>query len=238
MTDQPDCTVKSFEFQALSAAVNYRRALVTAFKPYLSGHVLEVGSGIGQTTAMLLEMTNVGQLTAVEPDATLAAEFRMQHPDISLIEGTARDYRGDGVQAIVSVNVLEHIEKDREELARYHELLKANGGHLCLFVPARQEIYAPIDADFGHFRRFSKEEVRSKLVEAGFELVELHYYNLVGYVLWWLNFCVLKSRTFNPVSVRLFDRLVFPLIHWLEAHVARPPIGQSVFAIARAIAKP
>ena len=58
--------------------------------------------------------------------------------------------------AILSINVLEHIESDADELATYFRLLKPARGALCLFVPARPDIYAPIDKDFGHFRRYTR----------------------------------------------------------------------------------
>ena len=40
---------KSFEFDALNEANNYRRALVQDFAEFLSGRVIEVGSGVGRT---------------------------------------------------------------------------------------------------------------------------------------------------------------------------------------------
>ena len=89
--------------------------------------------------------------------------------------------------AVVSVNVLEHIYEDDTELARWRQKLAARGGHLCLFVPARPEIYAPIDRDFGHHRRYTRPQLRSKLEGAGFSIIRLNYFNWVGYFAWWFN---------------------------------------------------
>jgi SAM-dependent methyltransferase len=107
-------------------------------------------------------------------------------------------------------------------------------GHLCLFVPARRELYAPIDRDFGHHRRYTKAELKSKLEDAGFDIVRLNYFNCVGYFAWWLNFRVLKKRSFDIGSVRFFDRVIFPSAYWCESRLVRPPFGQSLIAIARA----
>jgi hypothetical protein len=101
-------------------------------------------------------------------------------------------------------------------------------------VPARPEIYAPIDRDFGHFRRYTFGELQEKLSRAGFKITRMHYFNSVGYFAWWLNFCVLKKRSFEPSKVRLYDRCIFPAVHWLESRVMRPPLGQSLLIIARA----
>jgi hypothetical protein len=102
-------------------------------------------------------------------------------------------------------------------------------------VPARPEVYAPIDKDFGHFRRYLRPELRQKLELAGFRVHRLHYFNLIGYAAWWWTFCVLKRRQFDLAAVRLFDRAIFPIASRLEQHLVRPPIGQSLVAIAEAV---
>jgi SAM-dependent methyltransferase len=237
MSVQPNATAQTedFEFAALDEAKNYRAALLREFSGQLRGRVLEVGAGIGQITAMLLQNPAVARLVSIEPDAGFCAKFRAAFPAHQIVEGTIADLKGDEPwNAILSVNVLEHIQQDERELAIYREKLARAKGALCLFVPARPEIYAPIDRDFGHFRRYTKPELRRKLAGAGFEIVRLRYYNFVGYFAWWLNFCVLKKRGFDLPSVRFFDRILFPPVHGLETKICAPPFGQSLLAVARA----
>ena len=112
--------------------------------------------------------------------------------------------------------------------------MKQEHGRLCLFVPARQEIFAPIDSDFGHNRRYSRHELRHKLETAGFKIVNLHYFNFIGYFAWWFNFKLMRQRKFNPTAVRFFDRAIFPIGFSLESILIWPPIGQSLIAIAEA----
>jgi len=226
---------EDFEFAALGGARNYRGALLREFSGHLRGRVLEVGAGIGQVTGELRQNRAVTQLVSVEPDAKFCARFRAAFPGQTLVQGTVADLPNDGSwDAVLSINVLEHIAEDGQELAAYREKLAREHGALCLFVPARPEIYAPIDRDFGHFRRYTRPELGQKLERAGFEIVRLRYYNFPGYFAWWLNFRVLKQRGFGRASVRLFDRLVFPPVHAFESRVCPPPIGQSLLAIARA----
>lgn len=223
-----------FEFAALEHAQNYRRALLSEFSDYLRGAVLEVGAGIGHVSRHILQLPAVVKLTAVEPGAALAREFRRRLADVELLEGTVEslDLSRD-VDSIVSINVLEHVRDDERELATYARMLAARSGHLCLFVPARQEIYAPIDRDFGHYRRYEKRALGKQLELAGFDVLRLEYFNLVGYAAWWLNFCVLKQRKFDLAKVVLFDRVIFPLVRAIESRVGAPPIGQSLLAVAR-----
>jgi len=235
MNQRPDARAPNFEFKALREANNYRRALRKMFAPHLRGRVIEVGAGCGQFTAQLRELTTINHLLAVEPDPRFCAEFRRALPAQPLVEGliTSVSYPGPW-NAIVSVNVLEHIHDDSEELKIYSRLLQKEHGRLCLFVPARPELFAPIDSDFGHYRRYSRADLRRKLENTGFKILELHYFNFIGYFAWWFNFKLMGRRKFNPAMVRLFDRAIFPLGFGLESHFARPPIGQSLVAIAEA----
>jgi SAM-dependent methyltransferase len=230
-----NATTADFEFAALWEAANYRAAIVREFQEYLRGHLLEVGCGIGQMTREFQLLSEVGRITCVEPDRGFAARHARDIQGASLVVGTVEDLPSDTeADAIVSINVLEHIEHDGEEMARYAKLLKNRRGHLCALVPARPEIYAPLDKDFGHFRRYTAPELREKLETAGFSIEKLHYFNFVGYFAWWFSFRLRKQRSFGIRQVRFYDQVVFPVVNTLEATVARPPVGQSLVAIARA----
>jgi len=226
---------EDFEFAALNEAKNYRKALLREFSEHLRGRVLEIGAGIGQITGELLQNPAINKLVSIEPDPQFCSRFRLAFPAHEIIQGTIDDLKSeDRWNAILSVNVLEHISEDECELAIYRQKLAHEKGVLCLFVPARPEIYAPIDGDFGHFRRYTRPELRQKLERAGFEILRLRYYNFVGYFAWWLNFCVLKKRGFDLQAVRLFDRVIFPPVHGFESKICPPPIGQSLLVMARA----
>lgn len=236
MSETPNqaATSDDFEFSALAEARNYRWALMNEFGGALRGEVLEVGAGIGQMTEQLVRLPQVRRALAIEPDPDFCAQHRAQFPTHELLQGTAADLPPHtACDGILSVNVLEHIRDDREELARYAKLLQPRHGALCLFVPARPEIYAAIDKDFGHFRRYTRDELKDKLSRAGLIAERLVYFNSVGYLAWWWNFCLLKKRTFEVNEVRAYDRWVFPVVHWFESRVLRPPFGQSLLAVAR-----
>ena len=224
-----------FEFAALREARNYRAALVREFAPVLHGRVIEVGSGVGQMTTEFARVPHVTEIVAVEPDPRFHAEFTAANPLLRLIRGTAADIPDrTHWDALVAVNVLEHIEHDADELSAWAALLRERRGRIGLFVPARPEIYAPIDRDFGHYRRYTRPDLRLKLESAGFEVERLCYFNFAGYFAWWLNFRVRGQRRFEVTAVRAFDRFIFPAVHALETRVCRPPFGQSLLAIARA----
>ncbi len=225
-----------FEFAALSEAKNYRKAIVSEFAPFLKGRVLEIGAGIGQTTEALRNLPGVSEIVGIEPDARFQQEFRSRLPDVRLVEGTAANLaEGESFDGAVMVNVLEHIKSDVAELMRIHGILKPRAGYLCLLIPGRMEIYSKLDAHFGHFRRYSRSDVRIKLQSAGFTIKSLRYFNFVGYFAWLTRFKLMKKMSFDIDQMRFFDQRIFPPCHWIESRVMRPPIGQSVLAIAQAV---
>lgn len=226
---------EDFEFSALQEALFYRKAIAQEFLPYLTGRVIDMGAGIGQMSTLFAEIVGKENLCGVEPDPRFASIFRKDHPDISLVEGTAASLPvGAFCDTITSVNVLEHIENHVEELSEYRRLLAPTGGHLCLLVPARPEIFSPIDRDFGHFRRYTPSSMSQALESAGLTLHKLFYFNFVGYFTWLINFKILESRSFSPIMVRAFDRFIFRWTNMLEKNFARPPMGQSLVVIAKA----
>jgi hypothetical protein len=236
-TSKPNerATTEDFEFAALDKAKNYRAGIIKEFQPLLLGHVMEVGAGIGQMTQSLLGLDSISRITCIEPDAKIAKIHRNRFPDMDLIEGTIDDVETfEKTDCIISINVLEHIEDDSGELGKYYRYLSAKNGNLCLLVPARPEIYAPIDSDFGHFRRYRKMELAKKIQQAGFSLKGIYYFNCLGYLAWFIKFRLMQSRAFQAGQVEFYDSKIFPWLHWMETRLFRPPVGQSIIAIARA----
>lgn len=226
----------NYEFEDLQFAINYRKAVLTEFRPFLKGDVIEVGAGNGQFTEMLKTVPAIKKILSIEPHEPFCKQFKEKYPDIELINGTINDVdKKTDWDAIVSVNVLEHIKHDDDELKTYFNFLKTRKGHLCLFTPARMEIYSKIDELFGHYRRYTKKTLRNKLESAGFAIVRLHYFNFVGYFGWGFIFKILGKKKFNPHAVKTFDKFVLPPVHFIESKIVRPPIGQSLVAIARAM---
>lgn len=223
---------EDFEFAALAEAVNYRKTIIGEFSKFLKGRVLEIGAGIGQTTEALVGSEGVDEVVAVEPDHRFHEGFGKRLPNVRLVKGTSQDVSGEDFDGVITVNVMEHIENDETEFAMQHSLLKGRRGYLCCLVPARPEIFAPLDDHFGHYRRYTKKELRRKLEGAGFKVEEIFYFNFVGYFAWAFRFKLLGKMDFDLGQVRLFDRKIFPVAHSLERKLLRPPIGQSLIAIA------
>jgi SAM-dependent methyltransferase len=230
----PTTKNENFEFDALKYAVNYRQAVFNEFAPFLNGEILEVGAGIGQMTELLQRHRPAARLRCIEPSVAFCTEHRAKFPNVELICGTIDDLpAGTSCDAIVSINVLEHIEDDAHELAAYFDKLAPRRGYLCLLVPARPEIYSSIDRRFGHYRRYTRRQLQTNLLGAGFTLKKLFYFNRLGYLAWGVKFRLLKQQHFAPAQVQFFDA-AFPAVNWLERKLFRPLFGQSLIAVVEA----
>jgi hypothetical protein len=71
--------------------------------------------------------------------------------------------------------VLEHIEDDGFFLRKTNELL-ADRGQLILSVPAKKKYWSRDDEIVGHYRRYEKQELYEKLIEAGYSQIDIASY--------------------------------------------------------------
>ncbi len=133
------------------------------------------------------------------------------------------------VDSIVCLNVLEHIKDDRKALANMNKKLK-KGGRLNLLVPSHMFFYGTLDKNLGHWRRYNKKGLSTKLKKAGFNLVDIRYINPIAGLGWFVNARVLKREAVSSGNIKIFTFLVKPII-FLEKFI-RVPFGLSVYAIA------
>ena len=223
------------ELDALAGARNYYRWIVRRFAPYLGPRIVEVGAGIGTFAEHLRAAAPDARLTLVEPAENNYPHLQTRFADDVRVR-TVRGYLADAgdaasADAVVAVNVMEHVRDDAAFLRDAHRLL-APGGHVLLYVPAVRAIYGTLDEAFEHFRRYERGELRAKIEAAGFRPLRIAYTNLPGVLAWWLSGRVLRKRTVSARDARLYDRWMIPWIAALE-RIAAPPLGQSLVAIAR-----
>jgi SAM-dependent methyltransferase len=221
------------ELDALAGAPNYYRAIIDRFRPYLGRRVVEVGAGVGTFARFVLGEPTVDEMTLVEPAdnnlPTLRERFAGDRR-VTVRQGYLEDLvPSRPVDSIVAVNVLEHVEDDQRFLRAAHDALLP-GGHILLFIPALSQIFGTLDEAFGHFRRYTKPLLATRLAAAGFSDVRLRYTNFPGIASWYVAGRVLRKRTLAPRDVRVYDRVVMPWVTAFE-RFWEPPLGQSIIAI-------
>jgi len=178
--------------------------------------VLEVGAGIGATTRALRE-GGVVRWACLEPDASLAgrlsSSLRLPSSEsgtiTDVIVGTTADLPGDRqYDAVLYIDVLEHIEDDQRELATAAALLRT-GGHLVVVSPAHQWLFSPFDRAIGHHRRYSRASLES-IVPPGLSKVRLRYLDSVGMLASLANRFLMKSGMPRSGQLAFWDRILVP----------------------------
>jgi hypothetical protein len=147
-------------------------------------------------------------------------------------------YARDGIDTLVSFNVLEHVEDDVTAFARLAQIVRGGSSErprrVVTVVPAHTWAYGSVDAGYGHFRRYSVPRIREITREVAPEArLILRHFNALGLVGWLLNGRVLRRRQLGSGAVRAFEQLC-PVIRPVDdaLHRLLPlPLGQSVIAV-------
>jgi glycosyltransferase involved in cell wall biosynthesis/predicted SAM-dependent methyltransferase len=209
-----------YVLQSMRRARGLNRWILSRFRSYLGARVLEAGAGIGNFTELLLDRE---RLVSVDNDPLYIemAEWRLGHlENVRTVQADLADpatyvnLKGERIDTIVCLNVLEHIGPDEEVLRAYYDLLEP-GGHAIILVPAHPWLYSPCDEALGHVRRYTQPELHTKIQRAGFEVVMMEEFNRMGVPGWWFNKW-LGRRDLNPRQMRLFETLL-PLAKGMEA---------------------
>lgn len=223
------------ELDAMAEARRYRAWILSYFKPFLGKHILEVGAGNGTFSQLLFEESKGARLSVQEPAANLLPLLKRRFsdvPQVHVIDGPFSADHADSfpVDTIVMVNVLEHVENDREYLQTMRRMLPV-GGHLLLFVPATPGIFGSLDRALDHYRRYTKKDLSAKLCEAGFRIEKIRHFNFVGVAAWFAAGRLLNKNTVRASEVRFYDRWIVPVASRIEERW-EPPMGQSLLAVA------
>lgn len=224
------------ELELFATATVWKTYVRHQVRPYLGREVLEVGAGNGGTTRVLTEAGAV-RWVCVEPDAALAGRIARSIAEGELpgfcevsIATTADLEPVPSFDTILYMDVIEHIEDDRAELARAAALLRP-GGHLVVLVPAHQWLYTPFDRAIGHFRRYDRRRLRSA-GPAGLDLLRLRYLDSVGFFASLGNRLVLKSSMPTARQIRFWDKGLVPLSRVLDPLLFHG-FGKSVLGVWR-----
>jgi trans-aconitate methyltransferase len=142
-----------------------------------------------------------------------------------------------GIDLVFSSNVLEHIKDDVSVLQSIKNKLNSNG-YLYLYLPANMLLWSELDVNVGHYRRYSRSEIKRKLRSVGFEIKSVHYADSIGF------FASLMMKLVgydsdngigSPTSLKIYDRYILPFSKFFDAIGLKLLFGKNIVAVAKKI---
>ena len=191
--------------------------------------LLEFGAGTGALAEIWRDRFEISPIY-FEIDLTLLAMLRSKgfesYDSLDAVRHT--------VSSVYTSNVLEHIEDDLSALKSIKRVLETNG-RLAIYVPALPMLFSDLDRKVGHFRRYKKKELISKVRQAGFQVEKCFYSDSIG-VLASLMLIILgfrnKAGLGSKKSMMFYDRRIYPISKTLDRFIFKKIIGKNLFLFA------
>ena len=130
---------------------------------------------------------------------------------------------------LIMLNVLEHIEEDEKALNESYKLLN-HGGTLIIEVPAGKFLYDEYDKKLLHYRRYSSNEIRKKILKAGFKIQSETYLGFFCFPLFSIVKIInkfLKTKNIVDKQTKLSNNFLLNILFKIEMRLKwiRFPFG-------------
>lgn len=234
-----------------------RNRTIAALVKRLTSHLgmnyrlLEIGCGTGNVLRVLKQVCPNGSVVGMDLYAE-GLTYAQQRTSASLVQGDMHQPPfTDQFEVIGLFDVLEHLPNDGKVLSDLKRMLRKDGV-LLLTVPAHQGLWSYFDEASHHCRRYQPDELRHKLVAAGYDVEYISQYMMSIFPLVWMGrqLSGLRNRASKGMGVTSVEELAIqelrlvPVINealgqllrleerWLSrSHTL--PLGTSLVAVAR-----
>lgn len=203
-----------------------------------SNKVLDIGCGSG---LMLNVLEEVGETFGMDMSDE-AISFSKEIFSGKVEKGMLPDqipYEDNFFNIITALDVIEHVDHDVDALVAMRSRL-VSGGKAVITVPAYMFLWSAFDDMNEHKRRYTLRELDSKLVQAGFTIEKISYYNTLLFPI------VFFIRMMNNILNRDGDsdldlpirpvNFVLKMIFGIEKHLLKIinlPFGVSILAVVK-----
>jgi SAM-dependent methyltransferase len=129
---------------------------------------LDVGCGIGDLSCYLAGKNWQGKSIDFSETAIEKAQKNLKKFPLITVENKSLFDEKEKFKTILMWDILEHLEEDEIALQKIHTLL-LEGGHLLVAIPSNPSEWRWDDDFYGHYRRYSAQDISDKLIRAGFK---------------------------------------------------------------------
>ena len=199
----------SWELEFFDAAKNWRKYQFENILKYINSSVLEVGPGTGNNVQYYRDKASEITLLEINKHMSNLLKSKFEGDQKITVQNSDIYSQERKFDTILYMDVLEHIEDDKNEINRALEQLKP-GGNIIFFVPAYQFLYSDFDKVIGHVKRYNKRFFFSFNKDEKISITRLKYFDSVGFFMAVLNklFNKNKKETIGP-GVKIWNKLIF-----------------------------
>jgi SAM-dependent methyltransferase len=158
--------------------------------------ILEVGCSSGFLLKDLLTVFPNARVVGAEYALPALVRLSSTLPTVPLVQMdlTCAPLPDESFDAVLALNVLEHIEDDLSAMVHMRRMLKP-GGIAIIEVPASPGLFDLFDSWVGHHRRYRMRDLTARLENAGFEVMSRSHLGFFVFPVFWLG--KKKSRHFG-----------------------------------------
>jgi len=194
-----------------------------------NGTLLEFGAGTGFLAEIFLSNFQI-QPDCVELDPKLVTLIKNKKLNCyQFLAETSQNY-----SAIYTSNVLEHIQNDSAILEELFDSLLP-GGVIGIYVPAHPILYSQMDKEIGHVRRYTRSELKRKVLGAGFTIESITYDDFIGFFASLVVKTVGYKNGANLGSKRsliFYDKVIYPISRVMDFFGFKYLLGKNLILIA------
>jgi SAM-dependent methyltransferase len=219
-----------------------KKIVLATIDKYLNKHsdfkVLDIGCGSG---LMLNALEELGQTFGMDMSDE-AITFSKEIFSGKVEKGYLPDqvpYEENFFDLITALDVIEHIDQDVDSLKTIRSRL-VSGGKAIITVPAYMFLWSAFDEMNEHKRRYTLTELNTKLIQAGFTVEKISYFNTllfpVVFVVRMLNNVLGRNGASDIDMPSLPLNFVLENIFGIEQYllnIVNLPFGVSILAVVR-----
>lgn len=202
----------------IGRASRFNRWMFSAIHPFLTGRVLEIGSGIGNISQLILEHGYELSLSDVQVEYvnTLKQKFSSISKHIFQCDIASQQFEENykdlfqQYNTIIALNVIEHIQDDELAFQNISSLLKPSGKCIIL-VPAFQWLFCPLDTMLNHKTRYTRQQLHKLAQQNGLIVHKSFFFNVAGIFPWFVCGKLARQKQITHWQMQWYNFMV-PLL--------------------------
>jgi len=141
--------------------------------------ILDIGCGTGETMTFLHKLYPKAQLYGIDSSAKAIKYVKSRlHKNVTLASATKLPFKDSFFDAVLFLDVLEHVQDDQKCITEAKRVLK-KGGSVIITAPALSFIWSNYDIHQGHQRRYTRRRIRMLARHADLKVHFVSYFNFL-----------------------------------------------------------